>query len=108
MVSVAMVAAKFLEVGLNTIMKAATTNGMSKFVFVVYSNALALCFLHPSTFLYQRIFVTSVLRSEPWDLAGTNGCTDKSRLKTRTGIFFSALDKKYDDGGRMNLAMSKG
>ncbi|KAI9122536.1 hypothetical protein K1719_006376 [Acacia pycnantha] len=71
----AMVAAKFLEVGLNTIIKAATTNGMSKFMFVVYSNALALCFLLPSTFLYQRkvapppisrsiicrIFVTSML-----------------------------------------------
>ncbi|KAK4263267.1 hypothetical protein QN277_028703 [Acacia crassicarpa] len=74
-ITMAMVAAQFLDVGLNTLVKAATTNGMSKFVFIVYSNALALCFLLPSTFLYHRklappqisrsiicrIFVTSVL-----------------------------------------------
>ncbi|XP_054795287.1 WAT1-related protein At3g28050-like isoform X3 [Prosopis cineraria] len=53
-ITMAMVASQFLEVGLNTLVKAATTNGMSKFVFVVYSNALALCFLLTSTFLYHR------------------------------------------------------
>ncbi|XP_028801843.1 WAT1-related protein At3g28050 [Neltuma alba] len=53
-ITVAMVAAQFSDVGLNTLVKAATTNGMSKFVFIVYSNALALCFLLPSTFLYHR------------------------------------------------------
>ncbi|XP_028783718.1 WAT1-related protein At3g28050-like [Neltuma alba] len=53
-ITMAMVAAQFSDVGLNTLVKAATTNGMSKFVFIVYSNALALCFLLPSTFLYHR------------------------------------------------------
>ncbi|KAG5062039.1 hypothetical protein JHK85_003222 [Glycine max] len=49
-----MVATLFLEVGLNTLIKAANTNGMSNFVFIVYSNFLALFFLIPSTFLYHR------------------------------------------------------
>ncbi|XP_061370147.1 WAT1-related protein At5g40210-like [Gastrolobium bilobum] len=53
-VTAAMVAAQFLEVGLNTLIKAATNNGMSNYVFVVYSNLLALCFLLPSTLLYHR------------------------------------------------------
>ncbi|KRH69518.1 hypothetical protein GLYMA_02G032600v4 [Glycine max] len=53
-VSAAMVATLFLEVGLNTLIKAANTNGMSNFVFIVYSNFLALFFLIPSTFLYHR------------------------------------------------------
>ncbi|KAJ7953656.1 WAT1-related protein [Quillaja saponaria] len=53
-VTTAMVTAQFLEVGLNTIIKAATTNGMSNFVFIVYSNAFALLFLLPSTFMFHR------------------------------------------------------
>ena len=53
-ITMAMVASQFLEVGLNTIIKAATANGMSKFVFIAYSNVLAFCFLLPSTFLYHR------------------------------------------------------
>nr|GME13624.1 WAT1-related protein At3g28050-like [Ipomoea batatas] len=44
-----------LEVGMNTLNKAATTRGMSNFIFVVYSNALALLFLLPSTILYHRL-----------------------------------------------------
>lgn len=37
-------------------------------------------------------------------------CLDKSRLKTRDQewYFFSALDKKYGNGGRMNRATNKG
>ncbi|XP_009594124.1 WAT1-related protein At3g28050-like isoform X1 [Nicotiana tomentosiformis] len=42
-----------MEVGLNTLNKAATTRGMSNFVFIFYSNALALFFLLPSTFIYH-------------------------------------------------------
>ncbi|XP_027361232.1 WAT1-related protein At3g28050-like [Abrus precatorius] len=53
-VTAAMVACLFLEVGLNTLIKAANTNGMSNYVFIVYSNLLALCFLLPSTFFYYR------------------------------------------------------
>ncbi|RDX57687.1 WAT1-related protein, partial [Mucuna pruriens] len=53
-VAAAMVAVQFLEVGLNTLIKAANTNGMSNFVFIVYSNLLALFFLLPSTCLYHR------------------------------------------------------
>ncbi|XP_059316555.1 WAT1-related protein At3g28050-like [Lycium ferocissimum] len=44
-----------MEVGLNTLNKAATTRGMSNFVFIFYANALALFFLVPSTFIYHRI-----------------------------------------------------
>ncbi|XP_009767073.1 WAT1-related protein At3g28050-like [Nicotiana tabacum] len=44
-----------MEVGLNTLNKAATTRGMSNFVFIFYSNALALFFLLPSTFIHHRI-----------------------------------------------------
>jgi len=41
---------------------------------------------------------------------GLNVCLDKSRLKTRDQewYFFSALDKKYGNGGRMNRATNKG
>ncbi|TKY69836.1 WAT1-related protein [Spatholobus suberectus] len=53
-VTAAMVATQFLEVGLNTLIKSANTNGMSNFVFIVYSNLLALFFLLPSTLLYHR------------------------------------------------------
>ncbi|KAK4279603.1 hypothetical protein QN277_011355 [Acacia crassicarpa] len=56
------------------------------------------------TFRFDAISEVDIYRSEPWDLA------DKSRLKTRDQewYFFSALDKKYGNGGRMNRATSKG
>ncbi|KAI4328225.1 hypothetical protein L6164_020598 [Bauhinia variegata] len=53
-VATVMVAAQFLEVSSNTLMKAATAKGMSNFVFIVYSNALAFCLLLPSTLFYHR------------------------------------------------------
>jgi len=53
-VTATMVAVQFLEVGGNTMIKAATNNGMSIFVFTFYSNLFALCFLLPSTFFYHR------------------------------------------------------
>ncbi|KAI4314078.1 hypothetical protein L6164_027018 [Bauhinia variegata] len=43
-----------MEMGLNTIIKAANTNGMSNFAYIVYSCALAFCVLLPSTFIYHR------------------------------------------------------
>ncbi|XP_059656020.1 WAT1-related protein At3g28050-like [Cornus florida] len=51
---VVLVITEFLEVGLNTLTKAAMSRGMSNFVFVVYSNALASCFLLPATFIFHR------------------------------------------------------
>jgi len=56
-VTAAMIATQFLEVGLNTLIKEANTNGMSNFVFIVYSNFLALFVLLPSTFFYHRCAV---------------------------------------------------
>ncbi|XP_019461889.1 PREDICTED: NAC domain-containing protein 82-like [Lupinus angustifolius] len=55
-------------------------------------------------FRFDAISEVDIYRSEPWDLA------DKSRLKTRDQewYFFSALDKKYGNGGRMNRATNKG
>ena len=53
-ITAAMVAAQFTEVGLNTMIKSANTNGMNNFVYVVYSNVLAFCILVPSTLLYHR------------------------------------------------------
>ena len=53
-VTAMMILAQISEVGLNTMFKAATTSGMSNFVYIVYSNALALCVLLPTTFLYHR------------------------------------------------------
>ncbi|KAL1317228.1 hypothetical protein HN51_069323 [Arachis hypogaea] len=53
-VTTLMVTVQCLEVGLNTLIKEATAKGMSDFVFVVYSNAMALCFLLPSAFIYYR------------------------------------------------------
>ncbi|XP_019157920.1 PREDICTED: WAT1-related protein At3g28050-like [Ipomoea nil] len=50
-----------LEVGMNTLNKVATTRGMSNFIFVLYSNALALLFLLPSTILYHRLMPPPVL-----------------------------------------------
>ena len=55
-VAAAMVLAQFFQVGLNTIVKFAITKGMSNFVFVVYSNAMAFFFLLPSTFFFHRFF----------------------------------------------------
>ncbi|XP_059656021.1 WAT1-related protein At3g28050-like [Cornus florida] len=44
-----------LEVGLNTLSKAAMRSGMSNLIFVLYQNALAILFLAPLTFIYHRI-----------------------------------------------------
>ncbi|XP_039067970.1 WAT1-related protein At5g40240-like isoform X2 [Hibiscus syriacus] len=50
----AMVTVEFLDVGLTTISKAAMSKGMSHFVFVVYSNALASIILLPASFFFAR------------------------------------------------------
>ncbi|XP_061370143.1 WAT1-related protein At5g40240-like isoform X1 [Gastrolobium bilobum] len=53
-VTTVMIAVQFLHVGLNTLIKASISKGMSNFVFVAYSNLLAFCFLLPSTIIYHR------------------------------------------------------
>ncbi|XWS37380.1 hypothetical protein CRYUN_Cryun19dG0038000 [Craigia yunnanensis] len=50
----AMVAVECLDVGLTTLSKAAMSKGMSHFVFVVYSNALASIILLPAAFIFTR------------------------------------------------------
>ncbi|XP_050231181.1 WAT1-related protein At3g28050-like [Mercurialis annua] len=53
-VTAAMVVAEFIEMGISTVMKAAMSRGMSQFVYMFYSNALALFILIPSSFIYYR------------------------------------------------------
>nr|XP_023924182.1 WAT1-related protein At3g28050-like isoform X1 [Quercus suber]POE96001.1 wat1-related protein [Quercus suber] len=48
------VAVEFFEVGLTTLSKAAMRKGMSNFVFIVYSNALAILFLLSSSLIFYR------------------------------------------------------
>ncbi|KAL1317229.1 WAT1-related protein At3g28050 isoform X2 [Arachis hypogaea] len=86
-VTTLMVTVQCLEVGLNTLIKEATAKGMSDFVFVVYSNAMALCFLLPSAFIYyrkrgflpitrgvvSRIFLLSMVRLEKLNMKLRSG-----------------------------------
>ncbi|WCJ21687.1 nodulin MtN21 /EamA-like transporter family protein [Euphorbia peplus] len=53
-VAAAMVAVEFIEVSISTIMKVATSRGMSPFIYIVYPNALALFILVPSSFFFYR------------------------------------------------------
>lgn len=57
-VTAAMVVCLFLTVGLNTLIKANMSKGMSNFVFVAYSNLLAFVFLLLATTIRHR-FVAS-------------------------------------------------
>ncbi|KAJ4720695.1 NAC domain protein [Melia azedarach] len=55
-------------------------------------------------FRFNAIGEVDIYKNEPWDLAAY------SRMKTRDQewYFFSALDKKYGNGARMNRATGKG
>ncbi|XP_018720251.2 WAT1-related protein At5g40230 [Eucalyptus grandis] len=53
-VVVVLVVIEFLEQGLSTMSKAAMSRGMSNFIFVAYSNALAIFFLCSASLLYYR------------------------------------------------------
>ncbi|CAI8587625.1 unnamed protein product [Vicia faba] len=53
-VTAVMVTVQFLEMGGNTLIKAATNDGMSIYIFTVYSNLFALCVLLPTTLFYHR------------------------------------------------------
>jgi hypothetical protein len=50
----AMVATQFAKLGMNTILKVAMGRGMSDFVFVVYSNALAVLILFAASIIVYR------------------------------------------------------
>nr|AIA57527.1 NAC domain-containing protein [Boehmeria nivea] len=56
------------------------------------------------SFRFNAITEVDVYKCEPWDLS------DKSSLKSRDQefYFFSALDRKYGNGARMNRATSQG
>ncbi|MBA0808883.1 hypothetical protein Gohar_024586 [Gossypium harknessii] len=53
---------------------------------------------------FDAIAEVDIYKHEPWNLS------DKSKLKTRDQewYFFSLLDKKYGNGGRMNRATGQG
>ncbi|XP_047317530.1 WAT1-related protein At3g28050-like [Impatiens glandulifera] len=51
---IAMILVECFDVGLTTISKAAMSNGLSHFIFVVYSNALAAALLLPPAFIFNR------------------------------------------------------
>lgn len=58
----AMVAIECLDVGLTTLSKAAMSRGMSRFVFLVYSNALASLLLFPLSFLHRYLLLLQFRR----------------------------------------------
>jgi hypothetical protein len=58
-VTAVMVTTQFVEVGMNTILKAAMSRGMSNFVFVVYSNALAIFVLLAASIIFYRFTYSS-------------------------------------------------
>lgn len=51
---VAMILAQTAQVGLIIVSKEAMSNGMSKYVFICYSNALASLILLPASFVVHR------------------------------------------------------
>ncbi|XVE75089.1 hypothetical protein DITRI_Ditri12bG0068800 [Diplodiscus trichospermus] len=53
-VTAIMVSTEFLEVGLNTVNKAAMNSGISDFLLVLYSNILAIFILAPCIFIFYR------------------------------------------------------
>nr|XP_023924187.1 WAT1-related protein At3g28050-like [Quercus suber]POE96002.1 wat1-related protein [Quercus suber] len=53
-VTLIMITVECLDVGLNTISKAAMTGGMSDFIFVTYSNVIAIFFLLSSCLIFYR------------------------------------------------------
>lgn len=53
-VTAIMVATEFLEVGLNTVNKAAMNKGLSDFVLVFYSNVLGIFMLAPCIIIFYR------------------------------------------------------
>ncbi|KAJ8567003.1 hypothetical protein K7X08_019211 [Anisodus acutangulus] len=87
----AMVAMECINVGLNTLYKAATNKGMSHHVFVVYSYGLAALLLLPSPFFSTRSRLLPPLNCSILAkifLLGVIGCT--SQIMGYTGINYSS------------------
>lgn len=88
---VAMVSMECINVGLNTLFKAATLTGMSYHVFVVYSYAVAALVLLPSPFFCNRSRglppLNFSIQSKIF-LLGLTGCT--SQIMGYTGINYSS------------------
>ncbi|KAI8533748.1 hypothetical protein RHMOL_Rhmol10G0033500 [Rhododendron molle] len=87
----AMVAMECTNVGLNTLFKAATNQGMSYHVFVVYAYGIAALLLLPSPFFSLRSRVLPPLNfsiSYKIFLLGVIGCT--SQIMGYTGINYSS------------------
>ncbi|PSS30401.1 WAT1-related protein [Actinidia chinensis var. chinensis] len=87
----AMVTMECTNVGLNTLFKAATLNGMSYHVFVVYSYAVAALLLLPSPFCSHRSRVLPRINfsiASKILLLGVIGCT--SQIMGYTGINYSS------------------
>ncbi|KAM7511446.1 hypothetical protein LguiB_010321 [Lonicera macranthoides] len=88
---VAMVIMECMNVGLNTLYKAATMKGLSSHVFVVYAYAVAAIALLPAPFFSRRSRVLPpVTNSIVWKicLLGIIGCT--SQIMGYTGINYSS------------------
>lgn len=87
----AMVAMECINVGLNTLYKAATNKGMSNHVFVVYSYGVAAILLLPSPFFTTRSRILPPLNRSILAkifLLGVIGCT--SQIMGYTGINYSS------------------
>ncbi|CAL5368089.1 unnamed protein product [Camellia sinensis] len=86
-----MVTMECINVGLNTLFKAATVHGMSRYVFVVYAYAVAALVLLPSPFFSRRSTELPPLNSSiacKIFLLGLIGCT--SQILGYTGINYSS------------------
>ncbi|KAL5582501.1 hypothetical protein UlMin_014943 [Ulmus minor] len=87
----AMVIMECINVGLNTLFKAATLQGMSYHVFVAYAYAIAALVLFPAPFLSQRSSVLPPLKitlMSKIGLLGLIGCS--SQVMGFTGINYSS------------------
>jgi len=87
-VTAVMVTTQFVEVGMNTILKAAMSRGMSNFVFVVYSNALAIFVLLAASIIFYRFTYSST----PTLLTQQLLCT--AQYSSLTFLFYFDLQKK--------------
>nr|GMC73439.1 DNA repair protein UVH3 isoform X1 [Ipomoea batatas] len=88
---VALVAMECINVGLNTLFKAATNHGMNNHVFIVYAYAVAAVCLLPAPFFSNRSTVLPPLNASIMlqiFLLGVIGCT--SQIMGYTGINYSS------------------
>ncbi|CAI0455647.1 unnamed protein product [Linum tenue] len=88
---VAMVSLNIINVGINTLFKAATVEGMSNHVFVAYDYAIASLVLLPAPFLSKRSSVLPPLSSSVVCKIGLLGLIgSSSQIMVYTGINYSS------------------